>query len=142
MIQRIQSLFFFAAAIAFASLYVLPFATSSKAEGEIYQNMTLDLQDNIGLLSLTIAGAVLSLLIIFLFNNRKLQSSLGYLSLVIGLALAGLAFYLYSSSAPSTTSVRLGIGMGMPVVAAAMALVGSIFTKKDEKLVKSMDRLR
>lgn len=144
MIQRIQSLFFLASAIAFASLFKLPFATSSEATGEIYQNKTLDLNDNMGLLLLAALGVILSMVVIFLFKNRKLQSTVGYISLLIGLALTGFAFYVYSSSLTTTSnlSIKLGLGMAMPVIAAVLALLGSVFTKKDEKLVKSMDRLR
>lgn len=144
MIQRVQSLLFLIAGIAFISLYSLPFASCSESYGDIYQNLTLDLNDNLGLLIMALLGGLLSLLAIFLFRNRKLQSALGYLVVVLGLGLAGFAYYLYSMSSPSGSEIttQLGFGLAMPMIGAMLAFVGNIFIKKDENLVKSMDRLR
>jgi len=144
MIQRLQSVFLLLASAGFWSLFALPIGTSSSSFGAIYKNQTLDLQDNIGLLGLAVAGGLLALIAIFLYRNRKLQASIGYIVLILSLALAGMAYWLYSTNIPSesTTTVSLAIGFFLPLVSLVMTMLATVFINKDERLVKSMDRLR
>lgn len=144
MIQRIQSLFLLLASAGFWSLFMLPLSNSSSSFGDIYANKTLDLQDNIGLLALAVTGGILALVAIFLFRNRKLQVSIGYLVLFLCLTLVGMAYWIYSNNIPASNdaSVSLGIGFFLPLVSLVMTVLATIFIQKDERLVKSMDRLR
>jgi len=143
MIQRIQSILLLFSGVAFASLFRIPFAKSAEAFGAIYENLTLDLNDNVGLIGLAGAGAVISLLTIFLYRNRKLQATFSYIVIFLGIVLAGFAFYIFNSEATAgSSSVSLDIGMGLPVISSVLAMIANVFIKKDEKLVKSMDRLR
>lgn len=139
MIQRIQSLFLFLSSASFWSLFALPMASSSTADNNIFKDLLLNLSDNPGLMGLCIAGGVTSLIAIFLFNNRRLQSSMAYMAIGCSLGLAGLGYWLYSSA---DVAASLGVGIGMPVVGLIMSILALIFISKDEKLVKSMDRLR
>jgi len=140
MIQRIQSLFLLAAGGLLLSLFKLPLAKSEKAFGEIYANNTLDLNDHIGLLVLTVLGGLLAIGTIFLFNNRKLQSTLSYTVALLSIVLFGLGYWLYSSTEGGEASISAGLFM--PLAALVLANLASVFIKKDDNLVKSMDRLR
>lgn len=144
MIQRIQSIFLLISSASFWSLFAFPFAKSNTASGQIYNNMALDINDHIGLLVLTVLGGVLALGAIFLFNNRKLQSSLTRLVALVALATLGFACWLYFSAQTSNTELltSLGIGCAMPIVSFITGCLAAANIKKDDKLVKSMDRLR
>ena len=139
MIQRIQSLFLFLSSASFWSLFALPIASSPTADSNIFKDLLLNLSDHPGLMGLSVAGGLISLIAIFLFNNRRLQSSMAYLAIGCSLGVAGLGYWLYSSV---DVAASLGVGIGMPIVGLIMAILALTFISKDEKLVKSMDRLR
>lgn len=144
MIQRIQSIFLLLSSASFWSLFALPFATSNKASGQIYNNMALDINDHIGLLILAILGGIVALGAIFLFNNRKLQSNLASLVALLALVTIGFVGWLYftAQSISPALATTFGIGSAMPVVSFITGLLANFSIKKDDKLVKSMDRLR
>ena len=138
MLQRIQSIFLLVSSLAYWGLFALPFASGGESNHSLFSDKVLNLNDHIGLLVAGVLGGLLSLAAIFLFKNRKLQQSISYLSFIPSLVLIGLAYWLFNT----TSGGSLGLGMGLPVVSAICSLVAATFIKKDEKLVKSMDRLR
>lgn len=143
MIQRIQSIFLLLAAAALLGLFGLPFASTAEpvTASALFADQTYNILDHTALTALFIIAAVVCLLSIFLFNNRKLQmrlSLLGIFGALAGLIVAGI---LYSQDAAGQTA-QLGVGFGLPVVSVILTLLAYRNIKKDEKLVKSMDRLR
>ena len=87
-------------------------------------------------------SALLSIITIFMFKNRKLQFVLGRLNILINLILLGLLVYV-SLSLPGETAVsEKGIGMFLPVLVVLLLVFANRAIKKDEDLVKSVDRLR
>lgn len=145
MIQRIQSIFLLLASAGLLSLFLLPFAKSAEASGAgtIYENMTLDLQDHVGLLGLAVAGGLIALIAIFLFGNRSLQKTLAWLTVLLSIGLVALAGWLYSAHNSSTAGmISLGMGFAMPIISAILAILAGVYIGKDDNLVKSMDRLR
>ena len=138
MLQRIQSIFLLVSSLAYWGLFAVPFASGAENSNSIFSDKVLNRNDHIGLLITCVLGGILSFGAIFLFKNRKLQMNISYLSFIPALALAGLAYWLFSTS----DGGDLGIGMGLPAVSAICSLVAASFIKKDDKLVKSMDRLR
>lgn len=143
MIQRIQSIFLLLAAAALLGLFGLPFASTAEpvTASALFADQTYNILDHTALTALFIIAAVVCLLSIFLFNNRKLQmrlSLLGIFGAIAGLIVAGV---LYSQDAAGQTA-QLGVGFGLPVVSVILTLLAYRNIKKDEKLVKSMDRLR
>ena len=89
-----------------------------------------------------ITSAVLSFVTIFLFKDRKLQFVLGRIIILINLFLLALLIYL-SLTLPGETSVsEKGIGMFLPILAILLLVLANKAIKKDEDLVKSVDRLR
>lgn len=90
---------------------------------------------------LVIAGgfsAVLSIAAVFLFKNRPLQIRLGYVILFLHLlmcVLTGAHFYLDKGQQFSAFAV-------LPVISFVFQILAIRAVKKDEALIKSMDRLR
>jgi len=145
MIQRIQTIFLALAAVAFFSLFGLDFASSSAEHAGFLSDKAFDIQDHIALTVLAALGGILALATIFLFNNRKLQIKLGYgvILLAIALPLAAAAlFYGEFSTLPANVKLTYGIGLAAPILALVFTGLANRFINKDEKLVKSMDRLR
>jgi peptidoglycan/LPS O-acetylase OafA/YrhL len=65
--------------------------------------------------------------------------NLGKLNLVLLLGLVGLAGYLFSTISVATS---LGIGLVAPVLVLVFVVLANRNIQKDEKLVRSADRLR
>ena len=144
MIQRIQTLFLLFAGLCFAALLKLPFATSTASKASILTDQVFDIQDHVALLALTILGIVLSLVAIFLFKNRPLQLKLGYFVIIIAIMLivATIMIFLNESQFMGDEQLFTKLGIGMPILAIIFAFVANRFINKDEKTVRSMDRLR
>lgn len=143
MIQRIQSIFLLLAAAALLGLFGLPFASTAEpvTASALFADQTYNILDHTALSVLFILAAVICLLSIFLFNNRKLQMRLSIAAIVgaiAGLAFAGVLFTQDSAG----DSAQFGLGFGLPVVAIILTFLAYRSIKKDETLVKSMDRLR
>ena len=145
MIQRIQTIFLLLAGGAFGSLFFLPFAATSSPESTgIFSDSVYDVMDNPALLSLAVAGIGFALIAIFMFKKRPLQMRLGYLGMVIAILIPIVSLLYFSSQVgtledqPSTDE----LGMFMPAAALLFLGLANYFIRKDDKLVKSMDRLR
>jgi hypothetical protein len=87
-------------------------------------------------------SAVLAVLAIFRFKDRKSQFVLNRLNMILNLFLLG--FFVYRSlnlSGEALVSEK-GIGMLIPVFSIVFLVLANRAIKKDEDLVKSVDRLR
>ena len=144
MIQRIQSIFLLLASASFWGLFGLPFAKSDAQMEGLFEDQVYNLSDNVGLLIICILGGILALISIFMFKNRKLQLKLNMGTILLSIALIALiiVFMVMDSSSEIFKNVNEGLGLGLPVFAIIFALFANRYIKKDEKLVKSMDRLR
>ena len=145
MIQRIQSIFLFLSAACFGVLFKLPFAISDKPSAQFLADKVYDITDHVVLMSIVLLGAGLSLISIFLFKNRKLQLKLGYLIIVLAILLPIVAFLLFTKESPtidSTVEVHDQLGIFVPLAAVLFSAIANYYIRKDEQLVKSMDRLR
>lgn len=146
MIQRIQSVFLFLAAATDFSVLGLPFATSGEAvqASALFSDKVYSIGDNIGLLLLYCASAALALAAIFLYKNRPLQVKIGQIALaanLLGMALAVVLFWLDQKNM-DTQSISGGVGGFMPLVYLVFIVLAIRGIRKDEKLVRSADRLR
>ena len=136
MIQRIQSVFMFLAAVAAALLFVFPYAYSL---GENAQPLMM--ADYLTLLILTCAIIAINLIGIMLFKNRKFQVNLNRLSILLSLALASILLYEYFLGDDYNIRV-MQLGQFIPVLIILFNALAISRIKKDDKLVRSMDRLR
>lgn len=149
MIQRIQSIYLLLASGAFGSLFALPLLTTTASDTATsipqLADGRLNVFDNIGLIGLSGLGVALAFAAIFLYKNRNLQGKITGISLVISvllLALAAFTAQMVRSAVPPTGSVQFGLGWVAPVAGIILLWLAGKGIKKDEKLVKSMDRLR
>ena len=90
-------------------------------------------------------SAVISLYSIFQYKNRLRQIQLGSLnSLLIGMTL-GLLMYVVLKAETLLEPTRQGnylLGFYLPLASLLCNFTANRFIKKDEKLIKSMDRIR
>lgn len=144
MIQRIQSLLLLASAVIFGLLFQFPLATSEQPSVQFLSDSVFNIMDHVALLGLTIVGILLSLSAIFLFRKRSVQVRLGYFIIVVAILLPLISFLLFTNASAEAGDVAIHdqAGLYLPAGAILFTLLANHFIRKDEKLVKSMDRLR
>lgn len=147
MIQRIQSIFLFLSSAGSLSLFQFPFASTNEgvAQSEIFADSTYNIMDHVGLIAIFALAGVMAFAAIFLFKNRPLQANLGRVALVaniIGIILAVVLFMQDGVILMEKMAVNDGVGAYLPFVAILFAGLGVYYVRKDDKLVRSMDRLR
>ena len=130
MIQRVQSLFlFFAALLNTVILFYAPIFISSEEKKIIMK----DLQYPSLLLVLS---TLLALFAIFQFKNRIRQLMIVYLSRLC-VAISFLIFILFKED-----ENQLYYGSFLLILPYIILFFSAYFIKKDEKLVRSADRIR
>ncbi|HUH46169.1 MAG TPA: DUF4293 domain-containing protein [Arenibacter sp.] len=87
-------------------------------------------------------SALLALIAILLFKNRKNQFVLNRLNMILNLFLLGFFVYRSLSLSGETAVSEKGIGMLIPAFSIVFLVLANRAIKKDEDLVKSVDRLR
>lgn len=145
MIQRIQSILLLISGLGFLGQFATDFATSSQPLPQLLADQRYEVQDSPLLLILVVAGFLLSAAAVFLYQNRVLQMRITLLSLVTGILLPLLAYFLMykeGSAVPAGVTVDDALGAYLPIVSIISSAVAMRFIKKDDQLVKSMDRLR
>ncbi len=145
MIQRIQSVFLFLAAACCFGPFALPFAQSPEGavlSSGIFADGVYNLADQISLPIIFALAGLFALVTIFLFKRRKLQMRMAMLTaIIVFFAMAFVVvFLLQDPTAEVTFDIKAGVIF--PPLAFLFALLGHRYIKKDEKLVRSMDRLR
>ena len=143
MIQRIQTVYLILAS-AVSGGFIFVFDLWKNLKSEIY---ALDLFSRESFLLkviplLFMLSAIVSLATIFLFKNRKMQFVVGRLIILINLFLLGLLIYVSLTLPGGILISEKGIGMFLPIVAILLIVLANKAIKKDEDLVKSVDRLR
>jgi drug/metabolite transporter (DMT)-like permease len=135
MIQRIQTIWLLLAAACSLATLKLSFYSGNK-DNNLFAE--LNGMSNFALLILAVGIALLALVTIFLYKNRKLQIQLslfGFLLQVIVLVIYFMQIKKYIQGNFTLTSVLSFI---IPV----FFILAWLGIRKDEKLIKSMDRLR
>ena len=145
MLQRIQSIFLLVCGGSFFGLFGLPFASSSVAIPNLLSDMTYNIQDSPLLIGLSVLGGLVSIIAIFLFNNRVLQMRLSYVVTVVSILLPLLAMLLIYNEGTITNQanqINDEIGIYLPLIGLIFSILAARYIKKDEDTVRSMDRLR
>ena len=136
MIQRIQSLYLIVVAILTG---VLPFFFNLwvSADGaEVFANNEM-------LLSIAFyASAVLAIWAMVQFKKRKSQFVINRLNMILNVFLLGFFVYRSLNLSGETLVSEKGIGILIPVFSIIFLALANKAIKKDEDLVKSVDRLR
>ncbi len=87
-------------------------------------------------------SAILAGVTIFQFSDRQRQFVLNRLNLLLQLILLGFFVYRSLSLSGGAEAPEKGIGMLGPVLSIVLLVLANRAIKKDEDLVKSVDRLR
>ncbi|AZA91924.1 MULTISPECIES: DUF4293 family protein [Chryseobacterium] len=93
---------------------------------------------NIGCIILVIIGS----LSVFSFKNRKRQILLNTISIIINALLIGVLAYWLLNLSGGIHFPEKGIEPIFPLIAVICLLIANVYIRKDERLVKSVDRLR
>lgn len=151
MIQRWQTVFLLLALIGTIVCMCLPLGSielKGMGVGPVLYNLALVNADGTAdfsycllLLFLGISG-VLSLITIFLFKNRKLQMRLCRLNLLAVLLWYAVFAYFVLIGAKDLGGFHQAFGAYLPFISAIMQWFAHRYIAADEKLVKSMDRIR
>lgn len=94
---------------------------------------------------LAIISGLIALISIFQFKNRLNQMKLGALNALLMAATLGISYYnifQYEASFSPTTQGNISLGFYLPAFAMLLNILSNRFIRKDEKLVKSVDRIR
>ncbi|RYY38719.1 MAG: DUF4293 family protein [Chitinophagaceae bacterium] len=143
MLQRIQSVWLLLAGAFAATTFRFPFYAGSWRDSTwtvVVPPMPKELNAQSSLL-LTILTAVicgLAFVTIFLYGNRKLQMRFAIVGLVLALALLTLYFLEFAQFTDGTMALSSVFYFAIPV-SFFLAIRGIV---RDNKLIRSMDRLR
>lgn len=135
MIQRVQTLWLLAASICGFATLKMPFYVGSVGTTPAEQ---FTATTNMLLMILTVAGAIVALVDIFLYHNRPLQFRIG----LSGLAVSILNIILYFIYTKKYDTGAIALSAVFSFAVPVFFLMAVIAIRKDEKLVKSVDRLR
>ena len=136
MIQRIQTLYLFLAAVISAGLIFVFHLWTDNNDVKIFA------LDDFLYLGLFLGSALLSLISIFRFKDRKSQFVLGRLNIILNFVLLGIFVYQSLNLSGEINVSEKGIGMLLPIFSIVCLVLANKAIKKDEDLVKSVDRLR
>ncbi len=144
MIQRIQSIYLLVASLISGGLIFVFNLWETSIKNKVF---TFDLLNDASIMQkmipiLFIASSIVSLITVFLFKNRQLQFVMGRIVILINLFLLGILIYLLLTLSGEALVSEKGIGMFLPVLVVLLSVLANKAIKKDEDLVKSVDRLR
>jgi FtsH-binding integral membrane protein len=129
MIQRIQSIWLFIAVLGAVFLYI----TSTDLDAELKAPIML-----ISCGALVILGG----LSLFGYKNRKRQIVLNRFSIILNALLLGLLSYWLLKLSGGINFPEKGIEPVFPVISIIALYLANMYIRKDERIVKSVDRLR
>ncbi|HVW12429.1 MAG TPA: DUF4293 domain-containing protein [Mucilaginibacter sp.] len=156
MIQRIQSIYLLLAGLAIWALFLFPLAHNVLIGGVsatikitgvylISNGQESAAQTTFTpLIAATVIMGLLPIILIFLYKNRKRQVSLCwiYVLLVIGFSYWMVQTVKSAAGSFNMTTNNFGIGALLSSVSIILAIAAARAIQKDEKLVRSADRLR
>ena len=150
MLQRIQTVYLLLASICMVVSLLTQLAIFS-FDGQIvrFEAMGFYLNEEIifstwGLFIIGNISAILSVIIVFLYNKRMLQIRLAAINIFMILGYYGLTgFYIYMRN-PEINSVFQNIGVGIitPFVAIILIYLSIRKIGADEALIRSLNRIR
>ena len=136
MIQRIQSLYLFVCSLV-AALVPMFFPLWKNAKFEaVYFTSDAVFVVGFGLVSIA------SLVSILLFKKRQNQFVVNRLNIILNFILVGLFVYRTLNLSGEAAVSEKGIAMFVPLISIVLLALANKAIKKDEDLVKSVDRLR
>ncbi|QKJ31123.1 DUF4293 domain-containing protein [Mucilaginibacter mali] len=155
MLQRVQSIYLLFAALVIFALFLFPVAHNVYINGVpstikvtgIYHDVNGAQQQTTTFTALSIVTAIVGLIplaLIFMYKNRKQQIVFCYMAVLLTI---GYSFWVSQAIQSATGGFTMGTSnFGIGVFMSSLSIVLMLFAvkaiQKDEKLVKSADRLR
>jgi hypothetical protein len=145
MIQRKQSIWLLIAVLLNAGLFCFDLYRQTTNTNGVEMTTSLRANNTFSLMLLALIATVLPLISIFLFKNRKRQRGIVLLSIVSVIGFLALMIYYVKNLQSATTPPASGsywVGSVLPVISVIFMIMAIRGINKDNKLVKSLDRLR
>ncbi len=129
MIQRIQTIFLLIVVIAQVVLH--------------FQGLDVELFGSMYIVaSLSLVSFLLAIVSIFSYKKRVRQILLNNINIFINVLLTGLLIYWLLNLSGGISFPEKGIELAFPPISLFCLFMANIYIRKDEKLVKSVDRIR
>ncbi len=140
MIQRKQTLWLLIATASVVLTFMFPFATGEELveKTAMKQNTEITAGSSFFTLILSIISVGISAIAIFMFKDRKLQMRLSLLGLVVASGI----FVLYILEMKKLVTSTPALWAILPVLSIVCFFLAFRGIRSDEKLVKSLDKLR
>ena len=136
MIQRIQTVYLILTfIITGVLLFFIPLWTLNTGKAFYF------MQDQFYTILLGLS-TMLTIVSIISYKKRQNQFVMNRLNIILNLILLGLFVYRSLNLSGEAIVSEKGIGMFLPIVAIVLLVLANKAIKKDEDLVKSVDRLR
>ena len=136
MLQRIQTIYMIISATLLGALYVW-FPNIVSEEGLIVVH-----NDEPIMLGLIFGSILVTFISIFSYKKRKSQFVINRLNIILNFFLLGVFVYRSLTLSGETLVSEKGIGVFLPIISIVFLVMANKAIKKDEDLVKSVDRLR
>ena len=139
MLQRMQSIWLLLAGIcAFLTVRLSFYSGNIETTGQPASFQYVNASFNIWILILTIALVCIAVIDIFLYKNRKLQGRLA----ILGILLSLLNIFLYYKQTQKFTIGNYDLTAILSILIPVFFFLAMRGIYKDQRLVKSLDRLR
>ncbi len=151
MIQRIQSLYLFLAAVALGLIFIFPLANLSNSQDLIIFKVTgfskFSILEKIPMwpiLVINLLSLLLTIITIGLFKKRLMQIKLIRIALMLNLGFIALTYFVYGDHLAKLIKMQINyeIGSVLPLIALIFHVLAMYAINKDERLIKSIDRIR
>ncbi|HJW29813.1 MAG TPA: DUF4293 family protein, partial [Saprospiraceae bacterium] len=127
------------------ALFFLPLAGSSTVISPFFGDQRYDLYDHPAMMTNVILGILVAIITIFLYKNRKLQIIGAVIMILQAITFPGVAYGMLLAFTPqvlASSNLHLQPGFFITLLVIPLALLAIAGIRKDNKLIKSMDRLR
>ena len=136
MLQRIQTIYLIISAALVGAIYIwFPIIVSE--EGTVMVR-----NDEPIIVGLIFGSILLTFISISSYKKRKSQFVMNRLNIILNFFLLGVFVYRTLTLSGETLVSEKGIGVFLPIISIVFLVMANKAIKKDEDLVKSVDRLR
>ena len=165
MIQRLQTLFLALAVIANLLMFNFDIwsAQATNEDGKVVEQIVINAleltynpslegkatrtESRIWLTTLVSLVSLIGIVTIFLYKNRPTQLKISRFGMLLEAGLLVLIFYLVDSVEADyfvneVSTSNYGVGIFLPMIGVVCFFLANIFIMKDERLVRSSERLR
>lgn len=141
MIQRVQTIWLAAAAICGFAMANTPLFTATLTD---QTKRSILAAESLLAFALAVGIAILSTVAIFLYKNRKTQYKMAIIGALLSAVVIGLQVWYIEDFKKENAIVQGTYQWGglLPIAMMIFLFLASAGIRKDEKLIKSLDRLR